>query len=68
MALNQFKLIFLFKESKFLFPLNSILIKCKPKKHKIKGTKKLIQIGKNPKILKVTSIIPNAKNTPPKET
>ena len=52
MALNQFKLIFLFKVSKVLFPLNSILIKCKPRKHKNKGTKKLIQIGKKLKILK----------------
>ena len=29
-ALNQFELIFLFKISRILIPLNSILIRCKP--------------------------------------
>jgi hypothetical protein len=67
MELNQSELIFLFKESRILFPLYSILIKCKPKKQKSKGTKKLIHIGKNSKILKVTSTTPNTKNTAPKE-
>jgi hypothetical protein len=67
MELNQSELIFLFKESRILFPLYSILIKCKPKKQKNKGTKKLIHIGKNPKILKITSAVPAAKNSPPKE-
>ena len=43
-------------------------IEKKAKKQKAKGTKKLNQFGKNPKILKVTSATPNTKNTPPKET
>jgi len=51
-----------------LFSLNSILIKCRPKKQKAKGTKKLIQIGKNSKILKIKSATPNTKNIVPKET
>ena len=50
-ALKVFVLIFLFNKSKYLFPENSILIKCSPIIPKTKGNKKLAKFGKNEVIL-----------------
>ena len=63
--------MFLFSKSKFLIPVNSILIKCKPIKPKINGKMKLNVLGKKEVIFilknayKKTSIIPTViKNNP----
>ena len=42
-----FVLICLLSKSKFLIPVNSILIKCRPIRPKINGRIKLIDTGKN---------------------
>jgi len=46
-ALKVLVLICLFNKSKFFIPENSILIRCNPIIPKIKGSKKLIEFGKN---------------------
>jgi hypothetical protein len=46
-ALKVLVLIFLFNKSKFFIPENSILIRCNPITPKTKGSKKLIEFGKN---------------------
>jgi hypothetical protein len=50
-ALKLLVLIFLLSLSKFFIPENSILIKWSPMTAKIKGTKKLIILGKKEVIL-----------------
>tara|TARA_Y100000590_G_scaffold89992_1_gene101392 strand:+ start:853 stop:1155 length:303 start_codon:yes stop_codon:yes gene_type:complete len=62
-ALKVLVLIFLFNESKYFIPENSILIRCNPTIPKIKGSKKLKALGKNDVTFKLKKELKNTSVT-----